>query len=268
MVDAVTIGALKRISFPEFNYQSYNLTAASAGTQAAATPILSAIARFTTVGGNGYSGLLPPAKGGRVVTVINAGANTLALFPYGTTDTIDAIAAQTAYSIPPLNVITFTCGTNGVWYSDAPVGQVFPMQAPLVAGATKTLTVANNNQTVLLGTAAGSVVTLPAATGSGVKFHFVVSTTTTSGAHKILAASSSDFLNGLAIGENAGTCKAFASAAATNHSIQMPFTGTQPSGGFIGDYFDFQDIAANLWQVNGMYQAGTTPTTPFSTATS
>jgi hypothetical protein len=140
--------------------------------------------------------------------------------------------------------------------------------APLVAGASTTLTAGNNGQTILLNTAAGSVVTLPAATGSGVKFLFVVTTTTTSGAHKILAASTSDFLNGIVTGENANTAKCFASAAATNHSIQMPFSGSQPSGGFIGDWFQFEDVATNLWSVQGMYQAGTTPTTPFSSADS
>lgn len=142
------------------------------------------------------------------------------------------------------------------------------IQAPVAAGATLTLTSASAGATILLDTAAGSVVTLPAATGSGATYTFVVKTTTTSAAHKILAASVSDFMNGIVTGENANTAKCFASAAATNHSLQMPFAGTQPSGGFIGDWFTITDIAANLWTVRGMYQAGTTPTTPFSSATS
>lgn len=139
--------------------------------------------------------------------------------------------------------------------------------APIAVGASLTLTAAQAGTSVLLNTAAGSVATLPAATGSGAVFRFVVTTTATSNAHKILAASSSDFINGIAIGFTGSTAKVFASAAATNHSIQMPVAGTQPSGGFIGDYFEFVDVAANLWNVNSMYQAGTTPTTPFSTAT-
>lgn len=140
--------------------------------------------------------------------------------------------------------------------------------SPQAAGAALAVTAAMSGKTILLDTAAGSVATLPAATGSGRNYRFVVTATTTSGAHKILAVSVSDFLNGIVTGENAGTAKCFASAAATNHSIQMPFTGTQPSGGFIGDWFEFTDIGANLWTVRGMYQAGTTPTTPFSSATS
>lgn len=141
--------------------------------------------------------------------------------------------------------------------------------ASTVAGATLTLTAANSNGTTLLNTAAGSVVTLPAATGSGNVYNFRTTKTTTSAAHKILAASSSDNIIGLVTGENAGTAKCFASAAATgNHSLQMPFAGSQPSGGFEGDWFEFVDVALNLWHCAGAYQAGTTPTTPFSTATS
>ena len=145
-------------------------------------------------------------------------------------------------------------------------GSVSTPAAPIAVGASKTA--AAINQTYLLNTAAGSVLTLPAATGSGIKIVVITTTTTTSGAHKILAASSSDFLNGIAIGNNSNTDKTFNSAAATNHSIQMPFTGSQPSGGFIGDQIEFIDAAANLWQVSMQYQAGTTPTTPFSSATS
>lgn len=133
--------------------------------------------------------------------------------------------------------------------------------APDSTGAARTAII---NKAYLLDTATGSVLTLPAATGSGGQVNVFVTATTTSGAHKVLANSTSDFLNGIVTGENAGTCKAFASAAATNHALQMPFTGSQPSGGFIGDWFELTDVAVNLWSVKGMYQAGTTPTTPFS----
>lgn len=140
---------------------------------------------------------------------------------------------------------------------------------PAAAGATKTLTSAQSGTTTVLGTASGSTVTLPASTGSGNSYRFVTTVTTTSAANKILAASSSDNLIGFLTGENAGTAKCFTSASSTgNHSLQMPFTGSQPSGGFQGDWFLFIDVAANTWEVSGCYQAGTTPTTPFNTATS
>jgi hypothetical protein len=183
-------------------------------------------------------------------------------------------AALTSATINGLTV-TASTGTltipNGVVFTGPAASGTAAVNspAPILAGASLAVTAAMSNSPILLNTAAGSVATLPAATGSGNKYRFIVTTTTTSGAHKILANSVSDFLNGNAVGHTAaGATLAFSAAAATAHSIQMPFAGTQPSGGFIGDYFDFIDIAANLWAVSGMYQAGTTATTPFSASTS
>lgn len=142
------------------------------------------------------------------------------------------------------------------------------IQAPVAVGAALAVTAAMAGATLLLDTAAGSVATLPAATGSGATYTFVVKTTASSNAHKILAASVSDFINGNATGHvSAGTTLTFSAAAATAHSIQMPFAGTQPSGGFIGDWFTLVDVAANLWSARGQYQSGTTSTTPFSSST-
>lgn len=139
---------------------------------------------------------------------------------------------------------------------------------PLIAcGAALAVTAAMSGQPIRLDTAAGSVATLPAATGSGATWRFIVTVTATSNAHKILPASSADFMQGCAIGEHSNTPLSFFANPAASHSIQMPFAGTQPSGGFAGDEFYVTDIAANLFQVRGTYQAGVTPTTPFSTAT-
>lgn len=137
--------------------------------------------------------------------------------------------------------------------------------APTLAGAALTVTAAMAGTTILLNTASGSVVTMPAATGSGNVYRFIVSTTTTSGAHKILAASTSDFLTGRATGATAaGATLQFSANPAASHALQMPFAGSQPSGGFSGDCYEYVDIATNLWAVTGQYQAGTTATTPFS----
>lgn len=136
---------------------------------------------------------------------------------------------------------------------------------PIAVGASLSATVAG---TYLLNTAAGSVLTLPAMTGSGAVYDVIVSVAATSNAHKILAASTADFFMGTAIGQHSNTPLMFQSPLATNHSIQMPFSGSQPSGGEIGDRFTIKDVAANLAEVTGTFSAGTTPTTPFSTADS
>lgn len=139
--------------------------------------------------------------------------------------------------------------------------------APNACGATCSITAANAGQTTLLNQASGSTATLPAATGTGNAYIFVVSVTTSSAADKILAASSSDSILGLSIGENGGTAGVFPGSAGTYHSLQMPFAGSQPSGGFKGDSYTCRDIAIGVWECNGTFQAGTTPTTPFSAST-
>ncbi len=142
-------------------------------------------------------------------------------------------------------------------------------QAPIGVGSSVSATAVHAGATYLLDTAGGSTLTLPAATGTGNKYRVVVSVSTTSAAHKVLAASVSDFIVGAAIGQsNAGAVLGFHSAAATNHSLQMPNAGSQPSGGIIGDSYEFTDIGANLWECTGMFTAGTTATTPFNSATS
>jgi hypothetical protein len=109
-------------------------------------------------------------------------------------------------------------------------------------------------------TTTNQYVSTPIAWGAG-------STTTTSAAEKVLLTTTTDVIIGTAIGENAGTAKIFVGNAGTYHSIQMPFTGSQPSGGFIGDSITCTDIAAGTWACQVIYQAGTTPTTPYSTST-
>ncbi len=202
-----------------------------------------------SAGGAGTLNVYPTttANGKLVISAINNTGN------FTSTLTNSNIGQATVYSLPETGAATAIL---------APISN-----KPQAVGSTLVVTAAMSGKALLLDTAGGSAATLPAATGSGNTYYFVVKTTATSGAHKILPNSVSDFMNGIVTGENANTAKCFASAAATNHSIQMPFAGTQPSGGFIGDWFQLEDIATNLWQVSGMYQAGTTPTTPFSTAT-
>ena len=211
-----------------------------------------------------------PALADTFVTVPNPQAvfdSTLgtaySLCPPGQASACDPIADLNSTQTLTNKTLTSPTINGGTLNNVAMTGR-----SPLACGATCTLTAANAGQTVLLNQATGSVATLPAATGTGNAYAFVVTVTVSSSKDAVLAASSSDFINGLTIGENAGTTKGFPSAASTNHSLQMPFAGTQPSGGFIGDNFSCKDVGTNLWQCTGDYQAGTTPTTPFSNATS
>lgn len=92
----------------------------------------------------------------------------------------------------------------------------------------------------------------------------------TSNAHKILTSPITDKLVGSVAGATVTTRAALqfnGTVAGAFHSLQMPFAGTQPSGGIEGDLYSLTDIAAGVWLVEGMFTSGTTPTTPFSTAT-
>lgn len=138
---------------------------------------------------------------------------------------------------------------------------------PVACGATCTLGNGNIRATTLLNQAAGSTVTLPGATGTGNIYRLMISVATTSAAEKVLTNPTTDTIIGTAIGENGGTAKIFVGNASTYHSIQMPFAGTQPSGGFIGDSVVCTDVATAIWQCNIQYQGGATPTTPYSAST-
>lgn len=138
---------------------------------------------------------------------------------------------------------------------------------PVACGATCTLGPANIGAYTALNTAAGSVATLPGATGTGTVYRLYVSVAVSSNADKILTNPTTDTIIGTAIGENGGTAKIFVGNASTYHSIQMPFAGTQPSGGFIGDTAVCTDVATGIWKCDINYQGGTTPTTPYSAST-
>jgi len=137
------------------------------------------------------------------VTAISGASNALAL-PDGMTEDTTTIGATTPEPATFTNLtVTGTFTRTG---GSAPL-------PPVVGGASATLTSAQTGKTILLSAASGTTLTLPAATGSGVTYKIVVSTTVTSNSHKVLAASSSDYINGIAIGYNGSTAKVFGSAA-------------------------------------------------------
>lgn len=141
------------------------------------------------------------------------------------------------------------------------------------AGATKTLTRASNaSQTVLLDTLAGSVVTLPAATGTGMMFRFVVSVLATSNSHKVQVANATDFMiGGVTFADTDGTaavdsfmCVNSGTVATNSDTITLNRSTTGSVS--VGEWFDVRDIAANTWLVTGLLSNTGTPTTPFSAA--
>jgi hypothetical protein len=135
------------------------------------------------------------------------------------------------------------------------------------AGATKTITAAEHGgRTILLDTAAGSVVTLPAATGSGVKFRFLVSVVPTSNSHIIKVANANDTFTGqvLSVSDDAGFPVKGYTADATAGADTITLNRTTTGGTVKGEFVIVEDYAANKWSVTGVIAATGTEATPFS----
>ena len=154
---------------------------------------------------------------------------------------------------------------------DVPV--TFGASNEIAAGAAITLTAANNGNTIALDTAAGSVVTLPAATGSGVKFLFYVKTLATSNSHIIQVANATDFMIGLISGARINSTNAVLGFAAANSGTVATNSDTitlnRSTTGSVskGEWIEVEDVLANTWQVSGMLSAtGAAFASPFSAA--
>lgn len=132
-------------------------------------------------------------------------------------------------------------------------------------GSTKTLTSANNKQVIKLDTLTGSVITLPAATGTGNIYRFLVTVLATSNSHIVKVANASDTMVGIIMGTRVDSGNAvlgFASGA-TGDTITLNRTTTGSVS--LGEWIEVEDVASTLWAVKGMLSAtGAAFATPFS----
>lgn len=134
----------------------------------------------------------------------------------------------------------------------------------LAAGSTKTLTHQDRTKTVKLDTATGSTVTLPAASGTGDKFKFIVTVLATSNSHIIKVANASDAMQGIVYtgDDTSANAQWFAAVAGTDDTITLNRTTT--GSVTVGEWIEVEDIATNRWQVRGFITNTGTAATPFS----
>lgn len=113
-------------------------------------------------------------------------------------------------------------------------------------------------------TAAASTVTLPAATGTGDKFTFIVGAVNTNN-HVIQVANSTDVMEGMALiaQDSANSIVAFESAS-TSDTITL--NGTTTGGAAIGDRVEVIDMASGKYHVLAHLTGTGTEATPFSAA--
>lgn len=123
-------------------------------------------------------------------------------------------------------------------------------EPPTILTADTALTALDHGgKTLVVNKADGAALTLPAAIGSGVKFKMVIGTTITSNTTTIKAANSNDTMVGMITAAtttfNSGRQEA---AGGTDDTITM--NGTTQCG-IVGSYVELEDVAENLWRVNG-----------------
>lgn len=91
-----------------------NLTALAGGALAGATPLNSAFCELTVVANANDSAILPPAKVGLRICVMNSGAASAQIFANGT-DTINGTAGATGVALANGATALYVCTKNGVW---------------------------------------------------------------------------------------------------------------------------------------------------------
>lgn len=133
----------------------------------------------------------------------------------------------------------------------------------IAAGSALTVTEAlHDGKTIKLDTAAGSTCTLPAATGSGARFRFVVHTIATSNSH-VIKVTGNDVMYGFChVAQDGGDTSVMFETAADSDTITLnrSTTGSTQKG----EFFELEDIAADVWAVYGVIAATGTEATPFS----
>lgn len=118
------------------------------------------------------------------------------------------------------------------------------------------------NTTVVLDSATGRIVTLPASSGKGDVYTVFIKTTVSSGSHVIQVANSTDVING---GVAISTDIAGITMLATGTSDTITMSGST-TGGVAGSWVRLTDVSSGYWMLEGFLNSTGTEATPFSAA--
>ena len=142
-------------------------------------------------------------------------------------------------------------------------GSVLSTPPVSVTGATLTCTKdVHAGRTTVISAVAGCAVTLPAATGTGSVYRFIIGATITSNSTTIKVANTTDVMSGRAfvISDGAAAVLGYATGA-TSDTITLNGTTL---GGLIGDHIEIIDAIAGTFAVRVFTAATGTEATPFS----
>jgi hypothetical protein len=196
--------------------------------------------------------VIPAGSGTTEKQVIDASSTQTLTNKTLTAPTLTAPVISGAATIATGSVITSATITDAVINT-----------ALIAGGATLTLTAATHGgKTIALDTLTGTTITLPAATGSGVHFRFLVSVAATSNQHRINVVGNDAFFGQIISGNDSdNTVVAFPTAADAD---QINWNGGS-TGGLKGAWLELVDMVADGWSVWGITDASGTEATPFAT---
>lgn len=148
-------------------------------------------------------------------------------------------------------------------------GGVLQMGTAAVAanGDTLTATAAlHAGRVVQFGKTSGTVVTLPAATGTGNRYTFVIGTAATSNANVIKVANATDVMNGsLCLQQDIDSAGALKLWKAADNDDTISFAGAATTGGGVGTRVELIDYKSGFWHAFIMsFSGGGSEATPFS----
>lgn len=143
------------------------------------------------------------------------------------------------------------------------VAQLNGLDPVTLSNSSYTLTAAAHaGRTLLFDRAAGVTVTLPAATGTGNVYTFVVKTAATTNQHRINVVGNDAFFGYVIQGNDSDNTVVMWPAGSDADQINLDGATT---GGFKGARYVIQDIATDVWSVFGASDASGTEATPFAT---
>lgn len=122
----------------------------------------------------------------------------------------------------------------------------------------------HSGASVNLNALAGLTVTLPASNGKGDVYKIFVATTVTSNNYIIQVANGTDVMAG-GVGLATDIAGTAINTTTTTDTITMNGSTT---GGLIGTWFIFTDVAAGFWMLDGFIVCTGTESSPFSAAVS
>lgn len=185
----------------------------------------------------------------------------------------DILDVKSTFKIAGTTVTSSAAELNimdGVLATAAEINRAADVSTRMVAaGGTLTLTEASHDGKIIaLDTAAGSVVTLPASTGGGAVYRFLVTVTATSNSHVIKVANATDEMRGSIMAATDAAGAPINTWTAADNDDTITFNRTTTGTAAQGHWVEIVDATANHFFVRGFIEQSGSEATPFSATVS